>query len=246
MSTNKTANYKFHSWIGTDYVLRTEFNDNFNTIDAKMPERTTANITLYVATTGNDANDGLTLGTPLRNIQTAVSRVPQIVNHAVTINVAAGTYTENITVSGFMGYGSINIVGDSVVSALYNVTRMLVVSNKVFVNIAGIRATLATDSGFYIRENGYVMLNNCSIVSPGGFPGFYFINSGTVITIGCMASNRSAGLSLDGQVQATSINWQAGTGNTIGISCSYGKVSKNGIQPSGTTAESAGAGGQIL
>ncbi|NHN31120.1 hypothetical protein [Paenibacillus agricola] len=37
MSTNKTANLNLHSWTGTDYVLRTEFNENFDKIDAVLP-----------------------------------------------------------------------------------------------------------------------------------------------------------------------------------------------------------------
>ncbi|HLO11492.1 MAG TPA: hypothetical protein VK190_04485 [Pseudoneobacillus sp.] len=36
MSTNKTTNFLMHSWVGTDYVKRTEFNDNFNTIDTEL------------------------------------------------------------------------------------------------------------------------------------------------------------------------------------------------------------------
>lgn len=36
MSTNKTPNLNLHSWVGTDYVSRTEFNENFNTIDAEI------------------------------------------------------------------------------------------------------------------------------------------------------------------------------------------------------------------
>ena len=34
MSTNKTENYKLHTWEPSDHFLRTEFNDNFAAIDA--------------------------------------------------------------------------------------------------------------------------------------------------------------------------------------------------------------------
>jgi hypothetical protein len=36
MSTNKTTNLLLHSWTGTDYVKRTEFNDNFTKIDTEI------------------------------------------------------------------------------------------------------------------------------------------------------------------------------------------------------------------
>lgn len=39
MSTNKTANIGLHLWEGTDPFLRTEFNENFELIDAAMGTR---------------------------------------------------------------------------------------------------------------------------------------------------------------------------------------------------------------
>lgn len=35
-STYKTANLQMHSWIGTDPVVRDDFNENFNKIDAAI------------------------------------------------------------------------------------------------------------------------------------------------------------------------------------------------------------------
>lgn len=36
MSSQKTTNYNLHKWVGTDYVKREEFNENFDSIDATM------------------------------------------------------------------------------------------------------------------------------------------------------------------------------------------------------------------
>jgi hypothetical protein len=36
MSSNKTTNLNLHKWVGEDYVLRTEFNDNFDTVDTEI------------------------------------------------------------------------------------------------------------------------------------------------------------------------------------------------------------------
>lgn len=52
MSTNKTPNLNLHSWVATDYVLRTEFNENFTAIDDAIG-RMTVSGDVRVATTAN-------------------------------------------------------------------------------------------------------------------------------------------------------------------------------------------------
>lgn len=62
-------------------------------------EGTTYN--LYVSASGNDLNDGLSASFPLRTIQRAVNIIKDNapLTGRYTIQLAAGTYTENITVS---------------------------------------------------------------------------------------------------------------------------------------------------
>ena len=48
----------------------------------------------YVSPTGNDLNSGATAGDPLRHVQTAVTTV----NAGGTVNVAAGTYVEDVAI----------------------------------------------------------------------------------------------------------------------------------------------------
>ena len=63
---------------------------------------TTQNMTLYVdGTNGDDSNDGLTPQTAFKSIQKAVDSVPKIIRHSVTIQIADGTYDEEVMVSGF-------------------------------------------------------------------------------------------------------------------------------------------------
>jgi len=88
--------------------------------EAKTPYKTIANLTYYVATTGNNNNDGLTVGTPFLTIAKAISMIPQIVNHAVTINVAAGTYAEDVLIAGFSGSGSITLQGGTSLATAVN------------------------------------------------------------------------------------------------------------------------------
>lgn len=64
----------------------------------------TANLNLYVATTGSDsANTGLSSGSPFLTIQHAVNVALNNYDaggYTITINIAAGTYTEAVTVAG--------------------------------------------------------------------------------------------------------------------------------------------------
>ena len=76
----------------------------------------TANRTYYVATTGSDSNDGLTVGNPFLTIQKAldVAATIDLAGFAVTVDVADGTYTTSqaITVPFILG-GPLVIEGNT-------------------------------------------------------------------------------------------------------------------------------------
>jgi len=55
--------------------------------------RTVEDITLYVRTTGNDSNDGLTVGTALLTIQAALDRLPKQLDHTIAIDIGEGNFT---------------------------------------------------------------------------------------------------------------------------------------------------------
>lgn len=77
-----------------------------------LPEGETLN--LFVATNGNDANDGLTLITPLATIAAAFSLLQNkyITYGVVTINLADGTYNDELVIANGNGDGSIFIAGN--------------------------------------------------------------------------------------------------------------------------------------
>lgn len=80
--------------------------------------RLTTDLTIYVATTGDDSNDGLTAATPLRTVQGALNKVSTSYNlgeHTVTISVAEGTYTESVALPKYQAsIGLIKIIGTGV------------------------------------------------------------------------------------------------------------------------------------
>ncbi|WNS42856.1 hypothetical protein [Paenibacillus sp. MMS20-IR301] len=73
------------------------------------PQQTTADITYYVRTDGSDSNTGLanTAGGAFKTIQKAVNMLPARCIHQVIINVAAGTYAENVAINDFVGLVSL-------------------------------------------------------------------------------------------------------------------------------------------
>lgn len=68
--------------------------------DRKLISETTADLALYVATTGSDSNTCLTAPTACLTVQAAVNKVPKSIKHRVTINIGAGNFAAFI-VSGF-------------------------------------------------------------------------------------------------------------------------------------------------
>lgn len=69
-------------------------------------ERLTADRTYYVATTGNDSNDGLTAGMPFLTIQKAADVATSTLDartHQVTVQIADGTYSGTTLVKPMMG-----------------------------------------------------------------------------------------------------------------------------------------------
>ncbi|AIQ29375.1 hypothetical protein P40081_15370 [Paenibacillus sp. FSL P4-0081] len=209
---------------------------------------TSADITYYVRTDGNDGNTGLanTAGGAFKTITKAVSMLPQVINHSLTLNIAAGAYSESVVITGFTGNGRLDIVGDTVVSATRTVTSIVVTNNTAPIYIKGIRALNTAGAGFYGASNTNFGLEVCSIIASAPTqPGFDFGGGGMVSLNGCLASNRNAALNVNGAVMVVSYTWQAGSGNSYGVSVYFGKVGKAGTQPAGTTAEYVAAGGEI-
>ncbi len=76
---------------------------------------TSAAMTFFVSPTGNDTNTGLSITAPLLTIQAAINKVPLNIKHVVTLNIAAGTYVENLVFPPFQfaGAGALLVQGTS-------------------------------------------------------------------------------------------------------------------------------------
>jgi hypothetical protein len=208
---------------------------------------TTADLTYYVRKDGSDSNNGLanTAGGAFLTITKAISVIPKIVNHGVTINVADGTYNETVTHEGFHGSGGISLIGNATTPVNCKANNFIVRRCFIGVTLNGFEAISTTADGFAINRAIGTNLNNLACTSVSALSGVLVQYSVTSIS-NSNFSNRNRGI----DAQSCSIiasDTNGGTGNTIGLYCvGASKIGKIGAQPAGATAEFSGAGGQIL
>lgn len=138
----------------------------------------TANRTYYVATTGSDSNDGLTVGTPFLTIQKAVDTVASIdpQEFDVEIQLADGTYDEVLDLKSHIGGTRVIIRGNIADRDLVIISNNSVVSSTITTSnlnsLWGFRdLTLGLSEGTagprYTLdvENSYITLRDCRILA---------------------------------------------------------------------------------
>lgn len=201
-----------------------------------VPQKTTAAMNLYVdGTNGADSNDG-SAGKPFKTIQRAINSVPQIVNHVVTVNVAAGTYAEDLIITGFSGAEAVIIVGDTVASTSRTISSVLAKNNATSISFKGFNLTFAGGSAVYVTACLRVSLANLNIVSSATAANGVYCDTSKVYVTTSVISNRlnAFSTSVNGEI-LTDIN--SGTGNTNATYAQYGgKIARNGTQPAGINA----------
>ena len=217
----------------------------------------------YVATTGNDNNSGAS-GSPFKTIQRAVNEAYKTIAGRVRINIAAGTYTENIEIENMMCpevffYGADKtttiISGDIDISnaqciRLYRLT--IRDQNYGVVSANGLKKLKMDDviidnvtiAGVYIKATEMVEINNSSIDAGGKA-----IDCSTVGTLCAVSVEISS-------VQTHGIEISRGTfAYTWGLTGNIGTVPVHSVSGSilikGTSSITGGAddtsiGGQIF
>lgn len=203
-------------------------------------QSTTADITYYVRTDGNDNNNGLanTSAGAFKTIGKAISMVPQIVNHSVNVHVAAGTYAEEPLLSGFNGAGYIGIYGTGIV----NVPAM-VIPRCQRVQIFGITFTSTTKVAVNTYDGGFVEFKNCNFTASSGQNGVVSYNQDCAFDT-CNFSNKPTAITaMGGQVYAFNCT---GTNNTNAILSGSGAiVFTKGTVHSGAILNASDWGGVI-
>jgi hypothetical protein len=131
-------------------------------------EKLTAARTYYVAATGSDtANNGLTAGSPFKTIQKAIDIVASldISIYNVTIQAAAGTYTNSALVNGFwVGLGVVTIAGDTTTpsNCLWSVSdgsaSCLNAKNGSSISVQGFKFVIASGFAHLYSQTGAIIM----------------------------------------------------------------------------------------
>lgn len=127
----------------------------------------TANTDFFVATTGSDANNGLSSGTAWLTLQHAanvLSAAYDLNGFTATVHVADGTYTAGVQQRApFTGSGSVNFSGNTTTPAnvLINASSIAFYAlNGAVYGIAGFKPSNSSSGGVVVTENtGIIILN---------------------------------------------------------------------------------------
>jgi len=165
----------------------------------------TADRTYYVATTGDDGNDGLAVGTPFLTIQKALDVVSTNIDSAsfnITIQIADGTYTcpaAGFVVKDINGTGTLLLLGNRTTPAnvilqtdVSTTDKLIRVSNlKTKIGLDGLKLISSANAGgnSIFVEQAILWFNNID------FGASAVVN----IDVYIGGSVRNAGLDLDAQ-----------------------------------------------
>lgn len=95
--------------------------------------------TIYVSASGNDASGDGSESYPFRTIQHAIDCAPKdLAGKEITINIASGTYAEDLTISGFSG-GSLRLTFGAVTinSITFHETRAIMSGTSLAITASG-------------------------------------------------------------------------------------------------------------
>ncbi|KOP78666.1 hypothetical protein AMS59_12690 [Lysinibacillus sp. FJAT-14745] len=253
MSTN-TPNFNLEKPSVEEFYDVGVPNSNMDKIDNVLKKlsddvhglSTIADVTYYVNANGKDTNNGLTTTTAFKSIVKAISKIPQIVNHNVTINIAEGNYNETLNLYGILGgSGTVNVLGSTTLTDTHIVSNIIVNRVQVPVVLRGLKFSSANSHGLLVSYSTFVSAQYLKDVTPSTFDGIHFLAaSGRVYS--CELSNKATALHTETCANVYS-ETNTGTGNSFGlVAYNSSKIGKAGTQPVGITNESKSSGGDIL
>lgn len=204
-------------WGAADGVRDTDFNRiEGNLLELYTTDAARADVTIYVSTSGSDSGEGSS-GSPYATISKALSVLPKNLNGKnIIVNIAAGTYADDILVDGFNN-GVLILKASGSVSV-----RSLLVRNatlRVEINSFTVTTGVA-GAGIIAYDNGCIIFTG-DVVTQSSTQGIV-ANSGSIQVSGtARISNVNTGISAtnNGNVFAFAV-----TGSGIGT----GMIASNG------------------
>ena len=197
--------------------------------------------TVYVSISGNDASGDGTESFPFRTIQYAINSIPKDLNNReITINIASGTYNENVLVSGFYG-GMLRMVFGDVTAKTFTVYESGVILSGASLSLAANGVTY----GFHAHRGSNVICQLPLIINGsvnGLFVGYgsRFAGRNTITVNSCTFA---ATASYAAQLYIVTLT---GSKNNNGVQASGGFASIGSIDASmASTLYSTVSGGRI-
>ncbi|NOU83219.1 hypothetical protein GC101_30635 [Paenibacillus sp. LMG 31459] len=209
IGTGVVSNAEFGYLDGVTAGIQGQLNTKANL--TTTPQQTTADVTYYVRTDGNDSNDGLanTAGGAFKTIQKAIDSLPKAINHDVNINVAMGTYAESIVIKGFFGKGSFAITG----TATVNIVKALGASNTLPVTLTALTSTTNNANSFEFSYCSWTYFNTCSATAADTSNAGFVIYGGSAVLASCVISNKWAAL-ISRSAANVYMTWCTGSANS--------------------------------
>ncbi|MNC24910.1 hypothetical protein D3C75_729800 [compost metagenome] len=212
-------------------------------LPVSVVQATTADVTYYVNnSTGNDSNDGLSTSTPLKTRAAAIAKIPQTVNHNVTIIMMNGE-SGTLTLQGYSGKGKVTVKGQTTTVANYALNAIVLKNCSCSIDVENVAIFNASGTNLDVSGCADVFIGNVSITQSNTGAGV-LANSSFVTVSSSVLSNQTYGIVANRSVIYSYNN--TGSGNTIGLVADQaGTIGKGGTQPSGTTAELQQGGGVV-
>lgn len=208
----------------------------------------TANVTVYVATTGSDNTGNGTSSSPYATITKALSTIPKNLNgYWATIFVESGTYDEHIAISGYMG----GLVRFTAAAANTNVSiSSLSVLEQTVVELRNINLTITSHTGnnsLYVRGGDFRMYDGILTIANGAPYGIVG-NYGAIIFINTCVVNNATEIAIVISNSSNAMIWNlSGSQNGIGLNAHSGStISYNNNTLTAATNTLTAYGGRIL
>lgn len=222
-----------------------EIADNNTTQLKEKANKNTEELVYYVSKNGNDNNDGLSADKPFLTINKAISKIPNFIANNITINIADGTYNEEINIEGKNGGSIITIKGNTSTPSNVTINNARVRSCTCLVVIDGFKAITTAKTSFIGSNSTYVDFSHCISNVSASIIGLQATMSNVILRNSEISNKTSYGILSEYNSNLISIGNTGTTNNTALLATYGGTISKSGTQPSGTISESSINGGAI-
>lgn len=210
------------------------------------------NVTYYVSPSGSDSTGDGTSAKPFRTIQRTLNIIPRdLGGYSATIQLADGTYDEEVNASGYDG-GVLEIkskTNPEVLSTLCKVRRIIIRNCSARVHVYGVYLTQTNGNALSVDTCAFAYIRCCqAIESAPSHHAFYFMYARARVS-GCKSTGHTNCINAF-HSEVSSENWASSSATEYGLFADTGsKISKSGnlLQPSGTMgAEFTQYGGMII